>query len=223
MRLPYVGDGNNILPTIHVTDLARMVFKIYERKPERQYIFAVDNNKKQSQKKLINAISNGIGTGLIESQDIPEVFKKAHPKLTPIQLDLDWRKSLLLNLRVTPSSLFIESEKAVTPGGVEAEDVGDAEGEAEIIEMNWHCKDGMAANINLVKDEFAKARGLRPVKILVAGPPCSGKTFFGKQLGEHYNVPHIHMEKLLADLNSWDQEKEENFNKRQAERERLRD
>lgn len=61
-----------------------MVFKIYEKKPERKYIFAVDNNKKQSQKKLINAISNGIGTGLIESQDIPELFKKAHPKLTPI-------------------------------------------------------------------------------------------------------------------------------------------
>lgn len=31
------------------------------------------------------------------------------------------------------------------------------------------------------------------------------------------------MEKLLTDLNSWDQEKEENFNKRQLERERLRD
>lgn len=45
MRLPYVGDGNNLIPTIHVTDLARMVFKIYEKKPERKYIFAVDNNQ----------------------------------------------------------------------------------------------------------------------------------------------------------------------------------
>jgi adenylate kinase len=67
VRLPYVGDGNNILPTIHVTDLARMVFKISEKKPARKYIFAVDNNKKQSQRRLINAISNGIGTGLVES------------------------------------------------------------------------------------------------------------------------------------------------------------
>ena len=100
VRLPYVGDGNNILPTIHVTDLARMVFKISEKKPERKYIFAVDNNKKQEQKKLISSISNGIGTGLVESQDVPEVFKKAHPKLTPIQLDLDWRKSLMLDLHV---------------------------------------------------------------------------------------------------------------------------
>ena len=46
LRLPFVGDGNNKLPTIHVTDLARMVKKIYESKPERKYIFAIDNTKK---------------------------------------------------------------------------------------------------------------------------------------------------------------------------------
>jgi len=46
LRLPYIGDGNNFLPTIHVKDLAGMVKKVYESKPERKYIFAVDNNKK---------------------------------------------------------------------------------------------------------------------------------------------------------------------------------
>jgi len=46
VRLPYVGDGNNLVPTIHVTDLARIVLKVFEKKPERQYIFAVDNNLK---------------------------------------------------------------------------------------------------------------------------------------------------------------------------------
>lgn len=46
IRLPYVGDGNNLVPTIHVTDLARIVLKVFEKKPERQYIFAVDNNNK---------------------------------------------------------------------------------------------------------------------------------------------------------------------------------
>jgi len=46
LRLPVVGDGNNLVPTIHVTDLARMVIKIYKTKPERQYIFGIDNTKK---------------------------------------------------------------------------------------------------------------------------------------------------------------------------------
>ena len=160
---------------------------------------------------MINAISNGIGTGLVESIDIPETFKTAHPKLTPIQLDLDWKKSLLLDLKVTPSSLFIKPEpKAGAP-----EEEGDG---PEILELSWHCKSGLAENIQLVKEEFEKKRGLKPVKIFISGPPCSGKSFFGKQLAEHYNVPHIHMEKLLSDIKSWDQEKEDNWRKRVAER-----
>lgn len=46
LRLPVVGKGDNLVPTVHVTDLARMVKKIYETKPERQYIFGIDNTKK---------------------------------------------------------------------------------------------------------------------------------------------------------------------------------
>jgi hypothetical protein len=30
--------------------------------------------------------------------------------MTPIQLNLDWKKSLLLNLKVQPSSLFIKQD-----------------------------------------------------------------------------------------------------------------
>jgi len=42
-----------MVPTIHVTDLARMVKRVYESKPERRYIFGIDNTKKPTQKKLI--------------------------------------------------------------------------------------------------------------------------------------------------------------------------
>ena len=73
------------MPTVHVTDLARMVKKIYETKPERKYIFGIDTTKKPSQKRLISAISNGIGTGLIEETDIPPHFAKVHPNKTPLQ------------------------------------------------------------------------------------------------------------------------------------------
>jgi hypothetical protein len=90
-------------------------------------------------------------------------------------LDLDWKKSLLLDLFVTPSSLFIKNETAAEAAGEEGE-----EGGAEVLELNWHCKSGLAENIQLVKDEFAKERKLKPVKIFITGPPCSGKSFFGK-------------------------------------------
>mmetsp|Transcript_31144 Transcript_31144/g.47626 ORF Transcript_31144/g.47626 Transcript_31144/m.47626 type:complete len:120 (+) Transcript_31144:1023-1382(+) len=119
--------------------------------------------------------------------------------MTPIQLDLDWKKSLLLDLKVVPSTLFI---KGSAPAGGEGGEEGEEGG--EVLELNWHCKSGLAENIQLVKEEFAKERGLRPIKIFITGPPCSGKSFFGKQMAEHYNVPHIHMEKLIDDLKNWD-------------------
>lgn len=128
--------------------------------------------------------------------DVPKTFKKAHPKSTPIQLDLDWKKTLLLNLKVKPSSLFIKQEGA-----------GEEEG-AEVIEMNWLCKEGLPQKINLVKSEFEKERGLRPMKVCILGPPCSGKSFYGDQLAKHYNVPHIHMQKLIEELLQWDHEKD---------------
>jgi nucleoside-diphosphate-sugar epimerase len=76
-----------LVPTIHVTDLARMVKKVHEAPPERQYIFGIDNTRKPTQKKLIQAISDGIGTGLTECIDIPVEFDYGHAKLTPIQLE----------------------------------------------------------------------------------------------------------------------------------------
>ena len=117
-KLPIVGEGNNLVPTIHVTDLARMVKKIHEAPPERQYIFGIDNTKKPTQKKLIQAISEGIGTGLVECCDIPVEFDPPHEKITPLLLNSCWEKFLLLNIKASPSSLFVTAD-AVEEGGEE--------------------------------------------------------------------------------------------------------
>ncbi len=111
-----------------------MVKKIFEVKPERQYIFGIDTTKKPTQKRLISAISNGIGTGLIENIDIPASFAKVHPNKTPLQLDLDWRKFLLLNIKAKPSSMFVGEDPAEGEEPVESD-------------FNWHCKLGLAGNI----------------------------------------------------------------------------
>jgi hypothetical protein len=142
--------------------------------------------------------------------------------MTPIQLDLDWKKSLLLDLKVQPSALFIiptEPEEVPKEVGEDGEEVEAKEPE-EVLDLEWHCKSGLNTNIQLVKEEFEKARGLKPVKVLITGPPCAGKSFFGQQLGEHYNIPHIHMEKMLDDLCTWNQEKEDNHVKIEQEREK---
>lgn len=158
---------------------------------------------------MISSISNGIGTGLLESVDYPDPdhMKKAHPKKTPLHiLENDWRIPLMLNLRVKPSSIFVSSGE-----------------DQEEVDFNWHCKSGLAANIQTVKEEFCKKRGLKPVKIFITGPPASGKSFYAKQLSEHYNVPHIYLEHMIKDIETWNKEKEEGIHKRREVKQRMRE
>jgi adenylate kinase len=75
-----------------------------------------------------------------------------------------------------------------------------SDNQEEPVEFNWHCEAGLAANIKKVRDEFCETRGLKPIKIFVAGPPLAGKTYFGKKLSEHYNVPHIDLKSLIPEI-----------------------
>lgn len=212
--LPIVGAGKNYVPTVHVTDLARMVKKVFESKPEKQYIFGIDNTKNPRQKRLVQAISEGIGTGLVESIDIPPSFDAVHPTRTPLQLDLDWRKFLLMNIKARPSTLFVAADAPV--GGEEEEgDLGD-EGD-----FKWYCKSGLAVNIQLVKEEFCKERNLKPFKVAILGKPFTGKSFYAKQLADHYNVPHIHARSVLNDIENFDKAKREEYEHRVSEKKRI--
>ena len=65
-KLPVFGKGKNRVPTVHTADLVTYVEKIVEKTPALSYIFALDHNPKPTQKKIVEAISKGIGTGLVD-------------------------------------------------------------------------------------------------------------------------------------------------------------
>ena len=46
-----------------------MVRRIVSDKVTKQYIFAIDRSKKPAQKKIVEAISKGIGSGSIKDYD----------------------------------------------------------------------------------------------------------------------------------------------------------
>lgn len=72
-----------------------------------------------------------------------------------------------------------------------------------------------------MKDEFCKERGLKPFKIAIVGKPFTGKSFYAKQLADHYNVPHIHAKSVLNDIENFDRAKREEYEHHCSEKIRL--
>ena len=64
-KLPIFGKGRNRIPTVHTADLVTYIEKIVEKTPNLPYIFAIDHNPKPTQRKIVEAISKGIGTGFV--------------------------------------------------------------------------------------------------------------------------------------------------------------
>jgi adenylate kinase len=93
-KLPVYGKGKNRIPTVHIADLVTYVEKIVEKRPKIPYLLAIDHNPKPTQRKIVEAISKGIGTGLVESVNAT----KASPHYA----------QLTLNLRMRPTMLFVK-------------------------------------------------------------------------------------------------------------------
>ena len=100
-QLPYVGDGENLIPTIHVDDLAKFVLKVADSPPEElKYIFAIDNTQDRRQINIMQSISEYMGTGEVVS--VPEIdgriIQKEHEDVFTINLDM------------VPSALLVDEE-----------------------------------------------------------------------------------------------------------------
>lgn len=95
-QLPVFGKGKNRIPTVHTADLVTYIEKIVEKTPQLPYLLAFDHNPKPTQKKIVEAISKGIGTGLVVSVEAEGKEKSV--------------KELTLNLRMKPTMVFAKIE-----------------------------------------------------------------------------------------------------------------
>lgn len=159
-ELQVLGDGKNLIPTIHIRDLARTVRRIVDDDLSKSYIFCVDKTRKPTQKRLVEAVSKGVGTGKV---------KECHPGEMPDSIF--WKDFMMINLMMRSSSIF--KKRALPEGEEEAAE----EDEAKRI-FPWHCKKGIIGNARMLNEEFNDARELKPVKIMVTGPPAVGKSFY---------------------------------------------
>ncbi|XP_059209329.1 adenylate kinase 7 [Centropristis striata] len=71
--IPVFGDGKNIVPTIHITDLASVIQNVIEHQPKRHYLLAVDNSN-NTMEDIVKAVASSLGPGKIEKRPIEEAL-----------------------------------------------------------------------------------------------------------------------------------------------------
>ncbi|CAK9031897.1 Adenylate kinase 7 (AK 7) (ATP-AMP transphosphorylase 7), partial [Durusdinium trenchii] len=134
------------------------------------YFLAVDQPPSAVlQKDLVQGIVDEMG----EHYEVPRVpYAEAMKVEEPERLEL--REALALDLNLEPSALAL------------AEDFC-----ANCDPPGWVCKEGLSANLRSIADEFCAGKKLRCMRILVAGPPASGKSNLAKAVAEHFKVPYL--------------------------------
>jgi adenylate kinase len=58
---------------------------------------------------------------------------------------------------------------------------------------------GFVASIDQIKGEFLEARGIHPLRILICGPPLSGKSTAASRLSYRYSLPLVTVDSLIAE------------------------
>lgn len=106
--LPVIGSGQNSLPTIHVSDLAKCVCSLADKKDpgNKQYLVAVDQCKSNKQREIMQAISSTLGSGAIKEVALEDVIHE------------DWVELLSLDLQIKTSPEFLEGANWHCPDGI---------------------------------------------------------------------------------------------------------
>eukprot|EP01065_Artemidia_motanka_P050758 TRINITY_DN8750_c0_g1_i1.p1 TRINITY_DN8750_c0_g1~~TRINITY_DN8750_c0_g1_i1.p1 ORF type:complete len:880 (+),score=459.22 TRINITY_DN8750_c0_g1_i1:83-2722(+) len=186
--LPQFGLGSNVVPMVHVDDLATAVVRLSEAEsplPTR-YLFGVDggNCTWNAVVKAINGTDGGMGTGRVN---------KVPPRDYVLYENVE---HFIVNLKIAEGDGKI----------------------FELLGDDWKCQSGFVENIATVVSEYKEARAVTPLRLCVLGPPASGKTYYSRMLANKYKLPHITILDVIQDYENQSQELQEELERLQRER-----
>ena len=171
--IPIIGDGMNFIPTIHILDLIQIIRRIIERKPIINYIFACDKTKNPTMKNIIKSISKGIGSIDIKTLTDFEIDEIDMPYFNELSIDVQIKSSMVTDDEPRKPNESIE--------------------EYEKRKFKWHCEKGIPENMDLISQEFNLYRGIKPIKIIITGPPSGGKSFISEKIAKQFKITHLTM------------------------------
>lgn len=68
-----------------------------------------------------------------------------------------------------------------------------------IDQIRWQYGMSFRDALDEIIKEYKSARNLHPVKVIVLGPPASGKTRVARYLTDHYGIHYVHVKTLISD------------------------
>ena len=176
--MPIIGEGMNFLPTIHILDLVQIIRRIIEKKPIINYIFACDKTKNPTMKNIIRAIAKGIGSIDIKNLTEFDIDDIDMPNFNELSIDIQIKSS-----KITEDEPKKENESIDNYNKRK---------------FKWHCEKGIPENMDLLRQEFNLYRGIKPIRIIVSGPPSGGKTFIAKRIANRFKISHLTIPDIVA-------------------------
>ncbi|KAL3277400.1 hypothetical protein HHI36_012749 [Cryptolaemus montrouzieri] len=69
----------------------------------------------------------------------------------------------------------------------------------ESLPIEWQYETGFLENISRIVEELKESRELAPIKIMIHGPPGSGKSRLAKRICDHYGLHYVSVKTLIEE------------------------
>ncbi|XP_011939283.1 PREDICTED: adenylate kinase 7 isoform X3 [Cercocebus atys] len=189
--LPVFGDGTNVIPTIHVLDLAGVIQNVIDHTPKPHYLVAVDESV-HTLEDIVKCISKNTGPGKI--QKIPRENAYLTKDLTPVKICIlgppavgkssiaeelaKYYKLHHIQLKDVISEAIAKLEAIVAPKDIgEGEEEVEEEEEEENVEDAQELLDGikesMEQNAGQLDDQYI----IRFMKEKLKSMPCRNQGY----------------------------------------------
>lgn len=175
-----IGNGKNRIPTVHVRDLARLAKLVGSDAAvdpnETPYFLAVDQPVTEPEGSVSlpptqAELVQGIVDEICDPYEVPLVQEVAPAGDDEAGAELrSLQEALTLDLVMAPSQRMLDPEL-----------------------MEWCCREGLLKNMRKIAGEFCKERKLRAMRVLIGGPPASGKSTLAQNVSEHFRIPQHDM------------------------------
>mmetsp|Transcript_81108 Transcript_81108/g.173466 ORF Transcript_81108/g.173466 Transcript_81108/m.173466 type:complete len:720 (+) Transcript_81108:154-2313(+) len=197
--------GTNHVPTVHVRDLSRLVRQVGTLSEinamEAPYYLAVDRPPAPEGKNPAPPTQMEIFQGVIDELSehyavdaVPAETLAPPPPPPPSAEEGEGTGEAAVELSVEEleegrlrEAMAIDLHMEASPLMASDPTVFAADSEPP----GWWCEQGIVANMRKIADEFTAERKLRAMKVLIAGPPASGKSTLAKAISEHFKIPHL--------------------------------